>query len=221
MRGRRREPLEGPSRHDDYFIWIGGLIVPVRILVVLAFVTVHTGAALRQPSKDDVPIDVVGRDWWWEVDYTGQNVTTANELHVPVGQPLDITLVSDDVVHSFWVPQLAGKEDVIPGQTNTLRFTVNRVGVYRGMCAEFCGIEHAHMGFDVIASRRPTTDLARARTAHHECPRIGGVRPAGNSCSPRTRAPDATPCGAPAQSAPPVPTSPTSVRAPHWCRNPR
>jgi cytochrome c oxidase subunit 2 len=151
VRGRRREPIEGPSRHDDYFIWIGGLVAPALILIFVAFLTVHTGAALRAPSKNALAVHVVGHEWWWEVEYPGRNVVTANELHVPVGQPLEITLDSADVVHSFWVPELAGKEDLIPGQHNVLRFTVRRAGVFRGVCAEFCGLEHTKMGFRVIA----------------------------------------------------------------------
>jgi cytochrome c oxidase subunit 2 len=151
VRGRRRGAVEGARRLDDYFIWIGGLGVPVLILMFIAFLTVHTGAALRAPATNALPIHVVGKQWWWAVDYPGTNVVTANEMHVPVGQPLEIRLESDNVVHSFWVPQLAGKLDVIPGQPNVLRFTVRKAGVYRGVCAEFCGLQHARMGFRVIA----------------------------------------------------------------------
>jgi cytochrome c oxidase subunit II len=151
LRGRRREPAEGPSRHDQYFIWIGGVIVPTVILMFVAFLTVHTGAALRAPEKNPLRVHVVGKEWWWAVEYPGTSVVTANEIHVPVGQPLEIQVDADDVVHSFWVPQLAGKLDAIPGQHNILRFTVRQAGVYRGECAEFCGLQHAHMNFRVIA----------------------------------------------------------------------
>jgi cytochrome c oxidase subunit II len=151
LRGRRREPAEGPSRHDQYFIWIGGVIAPTVILMFVAFLTVHTGAALRAPDKDPLRVHVIGKEWWWAVEYPGTRVVTANEIHVPVGQPLEIQVDADDVVHSFWVPQLAGKLDAIPGQHNILRFTVRQVGVYRGECAEFCGLQHAHMNFRVIA----------------------------------------------------------------------
>jgi cytochrome c oxidase subunit 2 len=151
LRGRHREPIEGPSKHDDYFIWIGGVIVPTIILLFIAFLTVHTGAALRAPAKNALVIHIIGHQWWWQVDYPGTGVTTANEIHVPVGQPLEFDLDSVDVVHSFWVPQLAGKEDVIPGQHNVLRFTVREAGTYLGACAEFCGLQHANMRFRVIA----------------------------------------------------------------------
>jgi cytochrome c oxidase subunit 2 len=153
LRGRRRgrAAVDAPARSDDYFIWIGGLGVPVLILAFMAFLTVHTGAALRAPARNALQIDVVGHQWWWEVSYPGTSVVTANEIHVPVGQPLEFHLDSADVVHSFWVPELAGKEDLIPGQHNVHRFTVDRPGVYRGVCAEFCGLEHAKMGMRVIA----------------------------------------------------------------------
>ena len=121
------------------------------ILIFVAFLTVHTGAALRNPSAGSLAINIEGEQWWWRVSYPGTSIVTANEIHVPVGQPLEFRLVSDNVVHSFWVPELAGKEDVVPGQDNVLRFTVRRAGVYRGVCAEFCGLEHAKMGFRVIA----------------------------------------------------------------------
>ena len=151
LRGRRREPLEGPSRHDDMFIWIGGVAAPVAILLFIAFLTVHTGAALRAPSKNQLVISVTGHQWWWQFEYPGTTVVTANEIHVPVGQPLEFDIRSDDVAHSFWIPQLAGKEDAIPGQPNVLRFTVKKAGTYLGECAEFCGLQHANMRFRVIA----------------------------------------------------------------------
>jgi cytochrome c oxidase subunit 2 len=151
LRGRRREPIEGPSKHDQVFIWAGGVIVPTIILAFIAFLTVHTGAALRNPSKNPLRVHVVGEQWWWRVDYPGTNVATANEIYLPVGQPIEIRLETADVNHSFWVPQLAGKMDLIAGQPNTLRFTIDMAGVYRGQCAEFCGLQHAHMAFRIIA----------------------------------------------------------------------
>jgi cytochrome c oxidase subunit 2 len=147
-RGRRRR---GPSRlHDNWFIWIGGVIVPFLILVVLAVVTVDATSALRTSSPGEVRIDVVGKLWWWEVRYPGHGVVTANEIHIPRGTPINVRLTSDNVIHSFWVPQLAGKMDTIPGQPNNLEFTADKVGRYAGRCAEFCGLQHAHMGFEVI-----------------------------------------------------------------------
>ena len=143
---RRRPPSERVSRH---FILYGGVVVPVVILAVLAVYTVRTTNALvAGPAA--LQVEVVGEQWWWRVTYPTDGITTANEIHVPVGQPVDVVLTSDNVVHSFWVPQLAGKTDLIPGQTNHLSFTADRAGTYRGQCAEFCGLEHARMAFEVV-----------------------------------------------------------------------
>jgi cytochrome c oxidase subunit 2 len=150
LRGRRAR--NGTSRLDETaFIVVGGVIVPVLILAVLAVVTVTTTRALRNPERGELAVHVTGNDWWWDVTYGGTNVRTANEIHVPVGRTVDVALSSADVVHSFWVPQLAGKVDVIPGQTNHLRFRASQAGTYLGECAEFCSLGHALMRFVVIA----------------------------------------------------------------------
>jgi cytochrome c oxidase subunit II len=148
-RGRRRHGEESRLDHNR-LIWIGGIAAPFAILAVLAVVTVDTTSALRNPSRDALHVEVGGELWWWSVRYPATNFETANEIHIPVGQPIDLTLRSDNVIHSFWVPELAGKEDVIPGQVNHLRFTADHPGRYAGRCAEFCGLEHAHMGIEVV-----------------------------------------------------------------------
>ncbi len=148
-RGRLKKGTSSRLR-PNAFIWVGGVAVPLVILMVLAVVTVHTTSALRRPSGDELLIDVVGKRWWWAVQYPGKGVTTANEIHLPAGQPVDVRLTSDNVIHSFWVPELAGKEDTIPGQVNHLRFTADRPGTYLGRCAEYCGIQHAHMDIVVV-----------------------------------------------------------------------
>jgi cytochrome c oxidase subunit II len=150
LRGRRGRPA-GSRFSPNAFIIVGGVIVPTLILLVLAVVTVTTTEALRKADDDAVHIEVRGARWWWEVRYPRRQIVTANEVHVPVGQPVEMGLVSDNVIHSFWVPELAGKVDTIPGQRNVLRFTAEKPGAYLGVCAEFCGIQHAHMGFRVIA----------------------------------------------------------------------
>ncbi len=150
VRGRRKSRA-GARFSDDRFIWLGGVIVPAIILFVLGVVTVTTSNAIRKPSASALTVNVKGELWWWDVSYPDRGVRTANEIHVPVDTPIDVRLTSDNVIHSFWVPELAGKEDAIPGQPNHLRFTVEKTGVYRGLCAEFCGLQHAHMGFSVIA----------------------------------------------------------------------
>ncbi|MDQ2826772.1 MAG: cytochrome c oxidase subunit II [Actinomycetota bacterium] len=162
---RGRRPVsdgDAPARKapkDDTFIWLGGIVAPVIILAVLAVVTVSTVEAVRKPQKGELRIAVVGKRWWWDVSYPDSGVRTANEIHIPVGRPIDIELSSDNVIHSFWVPQLAGKVDTIPGQPNHLRLTATEAGTYRGACAEYCGIEHAHMSFLVIAE--PPVDFDR------------------------------------------------------------
>lgn len=157
-RGKGEKPEKAPK--DDTFIWLGGIVAPVIILAVLAVVTVNTTEALRNPEAGELRIAVVGKRWWWDVTYPDAGgVRTANEIHVPVGRPVDLELTSDNVIHSFWVPQLAGKVDTIPGQTNHLRLMASAPGTYRGECAEYCGIEHAHMSFLVIAD--PPVDFDR------------------------------------------------------------
>jgi cytochrome c oxidase subunit 2 len=153
-RGRRRSS-ESSRLDEQRFIWIGGVLAPLVILAILAVVTVDTTSALRNASPHELKIDVVGKLWWWQVEYPGTDVVTANEIHIPRGTPIDFHLTSDNVIHSFWVPQLAGKMDTIPGQPNDLRFTADTVGTYRGQCAEFCGLQHAHMGIAVVVDTPP------------------------------------------------------------------
>jgi cytochrome c oxidase subunit II len=99
----------------------------------------------------EVVIEVIGHQWWWEVRYPHEGIVTANEIHIPAGQPVTLRLTSDDVIHSFWVPELHGKLDLNPQQTNTLILQADQPGAYRGQCAEFCGIQHAKMALLVVA----------------------------------------------------------------------
>jgi cytochrome c oxidase subunit 2 len=145
----------GPSRANEHaFIWIGGIAAPLAILLLLAGVTVQASTHLRKPAKGALTVEVTGYRWWWRVRYPGTPVETANEIHLPVGRPVHLVLTTADVVHSFWVPELAGKVDTIPGQENPLDFTVTKPGRYRGQCAEYCGVQHAHMGVLVIGESR-------------------------------------------------------------------
>ena len=130
----------------------------------------------RLPLTDAVTIDLTGHMWWWEATYTdaepARRFTTANELHVPVGRPVIVTLGSADVIHSFWAPNLHGKKDLLPGRTATIRFRVDRPGTYRGQCAEFCGLEHALMSFIVQADAPDRyADWAQAQRAAAPAPR--------------------------------------------------
>ncbi|MDQ6828187.1 MAG: cytochrome c oxidase subunit II [Gemmatimonadota bacterium] len=138
------------------WIVVGGVVLPAIILVPAFAYTVYTQARIADPpSRPAATIHVIGHRWWWEVRYVGggadQTVVTANEIHVPVGQPVQLELTSDDVIHSFWVPRLAGKMDLIPGQRNTMWLRADSAGTYWGQCAEYCGLQHAHMDFIVVA----------------------------------------------------------------------
>ncbi|GAA4330430.1 cytochrome c oxidase subunit II [Pigmentiphaga soli] len=126
------------------------------LLVFLILASFLTDRALaRLSSENAVRIEVTANQWWWEAKYgdpqPSRTFTTANELHIPVGRPVVLTLKSSDVIHSFWVPNLHGKRDLIPGRTTVLRLQADRAGAYRGQCAEFCGFEHAYMAFQLVA----------------------------------------------------------------------
>ena len=127
-------------------------VIPVLLVIALFIMTVQTAGAIAAPSAraSDLNVRVVGHRWWWEFDYPDLGIATANELHIPFGTTVQVSLESVDVIHSFWVPQLSGKTDVIPGQHNTMWITGNQVGEYLGQCAEFCGTQHALMRFTVI-----------------------------------------------------------------------
>ncbi|HEX6212647.1 MAG TPA: cytochrome c oxidase subunit II [Methylomirabilota bacterium] len=138
------------------WVLVGGFAIPVVILAVFFVMTLRSLAAFPMPRHaDDPEIRVTGLRWWWDVEYLGMpvhlQVRSPNEIHIPVGRPVDIALESHDVIHSFWVPRLHGKVDLVPGMTNRIRVQADRPGIYRGRCAEYCGLQHAHMLFDVIA----------------------------------------------------------------------
>jgi cytochrome c oxidase subunit 2 len=133
--------------------WVvgGGIIMPVIVLTLTYGLTLAAMRAQANQKAEEVVIEVIGRQWWWEVRYPADNVITANEIHIPAGQPVALQLTSADVIHSFWVPELNGKLDLNPNQTNTLILQADQPGEYRGQCAEFCGIQHAKMALLVIA----------------------------------------------------------------------
>jgi cytochrome c oxidase subunit 2 len=136
---------------DRRLVLGGGIVLPTVVLLLLSGLTV---AALRSDpasANGDLAITVVGHQYWWEVHYPGASVVTANEIHVPVGREVRFTLESDDVIHSFWLPALGGKTDMIPGHVNHMTLRADTPGSYRGQCAEFCGLQHAHMAFLVVA----------------------------------------------------------------------
>jgi cytochrome c oxidase subunit 2 len=143
---------ETETFRDHWLIVLGGIAIPAIILVGVFIYTLTDMVSLAKPDEPTtMTVDVIGHQWWWEVQYPDKQVTTANEIHIPVGQPIDVQLTTADVIHSFWVPQLAPKTDLIPGKTNHLRLQADTAGTYRGQCAEFCGTEHANMAFLIVA----------------------------------------------------------------------
>jgi cytochrome c oxidase subunit 2 len=130
---------------------IAWTVAPAIVLLVIAIPTIQViFRAQAAPPRDALEITVRGYQWWWEFRYPALDVVTANELHVPAGRTVALTLDGPDVIHSFWVPMLGGKRDVVPGRLNRLTFTATQPGEYRGQCAEFCGVSHANMGMRVI-----------------------------------------------------------------------
>ncbi len=154
---RRRTTDDAPetSRRLGWII-VSAMAVTVITLVVLTTYSVVAGRGLNSPSGPGaVTVDVIGHQWWWEFQYhdvsANEWVNSPNELHIPVGVPVVLKATSRDVIHSFWVPNLHGKRDLIPGMTTHTWIQADRPGVYRGQCAEFCGHQHAHMAFEVVA----------------------------------------------------------------------
>lgn len=137
-------------------IWIGGVAFPVVVLTALLIYGLTLTRNLSGPAPGDaLRVRVTGEMWWWRIAYLGRDgqpvLHDANELHIPAGKPVVLELESADVIHSFWVPQLSGKLDMIPGRRNPMVIQADKPGVYGGQCAEYCGGPHALMGFVVIA----------------------------------------------------------------------
>ncbi|MGB7873810.1 MAG: cytochrome c oxidase subunit II [Anaerolineales bacterium] len=134
--------------------------IPILLVIALFIMTVQTVNAVAAPAsaKSDLNLRVVGHRWWWEFDYPDLGIATANELHIPVGTTVQVSLESVDVIHSFWVPQLSGKTDVVPGQHNTMWLQGDQVGEFLGQCAEFCGTQHALMRFKVVVDSQADFD---------------------------------------------------------------
>jgi cytochrome c oxidase subunit II len=143
---------EAKQFHGNSTLEIGWTLVPA---VILAFIAVPTIKTIFKTQAKAVPgalqVEVIGHQWWWEFRYPDLNIVTANELYVPVGQPMTIKLTGADVIHSFWVPQFGWKMDAIPGRTTTMNVTVDKTGTFQGTCTEYCGDEHAWMRIKVVA----------------------------------------------------------------------
>lgn len=149
------EKDEAGDRRAGWGVGISIFITVITLFVILV-VSVITGKRVEGlTSKNPVSIQITGHQWWWEITYPNsqadQTVTTANEIHVPVGVPIVVMTNSKDVIHSFWAPNITGKRDLLPGYSSSFSFQIDKPGTYHGQCAEFCGLQHAHMGFSIVA----------------------------------------------------------------------
>jgi cytochrome c oxidase subunit 2 len=167
-RNRPNLPGGGGERAATGVIIGAGVALPIVLLVALfvyadLFAMKATGAPAKGSAQ--MTIDVVGHQWWWEVRYRGSTAVTANEIHVPVHTRVAIVATTDDVIHSFWIPELNRKIDMIPGQSNSVLIDADQPGTYAGHCAEFCGLQHAHMVVLVIAQRRAAFERWLAHNA--------------------------------------------------------
>ncbi|WP_424136629.1 cytochrome c oxidase subunit II [Roseomonas chloroacetimidivorans] len=161
------------------FAIAGGIVFPVTVLTALLAYSLGVSRALLQPmSEAPLRIEIIGRQYWWEVRYPdlGEGAVTANALHLPRGREVELHLTSADVIHSVWVPNLHGKLDMIPGRVNRQRLRADRTGELRGQCTEFCGIQHTRMAFDVLVQEpaefeawiaRQRAPVPEPRTAEH------------------------------------------------------
>lgn len=168
--------------HGNTRLEVGWTIVPSIVLAIIAVPTISTLVDLSRKPADALEVRVIARQWWWEFQYDNPNdpdpsnvIYAANELHIPAGRKIYATIESEDVIHSFWVPNLAGKQDAIPGRKNNLTFDAVRPGVYQGECAEFCLDSHALMRFIVVAE--PQADFDRWLAAQAQ----PGVSPSANN----------------------------------------
>jgi cytochrome c oxidase subunit II len=157
---RRREGLRGPAteaRLERRATMSVAVAVGVTVVVLLVTLGLDfgVGRAIASPGASPLTIEITGHQWWWEVSYEDsipqRRVTTANEIYLPVGRRVKLVMTSDDVIHSFWVPSLMGKRDLVPGYRTETWIQADRAGVYRGQCAEFCGHQHAKMAMTVVA----------------------------------------------------------------------
>jgi cytochrome c oxidase subunit 2 len=188
-------------------IWTALIVVGLTVLTVASFFTDRSNAA--NARKSALTLKVTANQWWWDVEYApsdpSKTVRTANEIHLPVGIPVQVLLQSNDVIHSFWIPNLAGKQDLVPGRTTDVHLLPRKAGLYRGQCAEFCGFQHAQMALDITVeskadfqrwyasqlkpAARPATPLQQAGYRYlttrecSSCHNISGT-PAGGQVAP-------------------------------------
>ena len=173
-------PRQNPGHTPIEILWT---LIPTVILFIILGVTINTMFALGDLSGNGtLKVTAVAHQWWFEFQYPDEKVNIADEMHIPVGAAVEVSMVSDNVIHGFWVPQLAGKIDIIPGHDNKLKFKADVPGVFRGACTEFCGAQHAHMDFEVIAQQRADYDAwVRSQQAGPAQPAPGSREDAGKT----------------------------------------
>jgi cytochrome c oxidase subunit 2 len=154
------DPDELPGQtHGNTKLEIGWTVLPALLLGFVSFATIATLLDIEDTENDGLTVQVTGQQWWWEFtydtdgngDFTDEDVLTANDLVVPAGQNVDLEITSSDVIHSFWIPKLAGKKDAVPGRTHPLTINADEPGTYVGQCTEYCGLSHAYMRQRVVA----------------------------------------------------------------------
>jgi cytochrome c oxidase subunit II len=165
-RGRRADgPLTVETgRHEESTPFVRGALVGWTAIIGLGLIGLTVASFFADRSNASVAanpqltVNVTASQWWWDVKYTTHEASnefkTANEIHLPVGVPVEITLESNDVIHSFWIPNLAGKQDLIPGRVTDIQILPQKTGTFRGQCAEFCGVQHANMALDVTVESK-------------------------------------------------------------------
>ena len=154
IRFRHRDDAPEPVQiHGNTRLELTWTLIPALILLVIAVPTIRTIFDLARKPKNPINVTVIGHQFWWEYRYTDFGIVSANELHMPVDRPVELTLKGDptDVIHSFWIPPLGGKTDVIPGRTNHMHLTADKAGTFLGQCTEYCGLSHANMRARAIA----------------------------------------------------------------------
>ncbi len=170
-------PREQEQRRRNVVISAATITVIILFVFLIASFSAGRSMSADLAHKNGLSIDLTGHQWWWEVRYNdvdASNIfTTANEIHIPVGVPVTFTLHAADVIHSFWVPNLAGKKDLIPGKVNTIWLQADKPGVYRGQCAEYCGLQHAQMALWVVAEPQEQFNAWRQNQTQTSMPPAG------------------------------------------------
>lgn len=176
--------------HGKPALEIALTILPALILIGIAIPTVGTIMALNETDDTECIVNVTGQQWWWEIDYAAQDgcggvpepIVTSGQMVIPVGTPVLVRGTSRDVIHSWWIPRLNGKRDMVPGRVHTVRLEADEPGIYAGQCTEFCGLSHANMRMEVIALEPDDFEAWKAQQlAAYEAPEVGTLAAAGEA----------------------------------------